>query len=81
MPEEPPSAPEPIRPLSPRQLAILRRLPTGATRKEIARNLGISEATVHAHVRTLFLKLGVRNRTEAALWALNHGIRVFNQLP
>jgi two-component system nitrate/nitrite response regulator NarL len=75
MPEEPPSAQEPVRPLSPRELAILRRLTTGATNKEIARDLGIAETTVYAHLKNLFLKLGVQNRTEAALWASHHGIR------
>ena len=61
-------------PLSPRELAILRKLPTRATNKAIARDLGIAEATVHTHLKNLFQKLGVHNRTEAALWAVNHGI-------
>jgi two-component system, NarL family, nitrate/nitrite response regulator NarL len=60
---------------------MLRRLPTGATSKEIARNLGISEATVNAHLKTLFRKIGVKNRTQAGLWALRHGIWIFSQLP
>jgi two-component system nitrate/nitrite response regulator NarL len=75
MPEELPFAQEPVRPLSPRELAILRRLPTGATSKEIAHDLGIAEGTVRAHLKNLFRKLGVQNRTEAALWASQHGIR------
>ena len=44
MPEELQSAQEPVRPLSPRELAILRRLTTGATSKNITRDLGICEA-------------------------------------
>ena len=62
-------------PLSPRELAILRRLTTGATSKNIARALGICEAAVYVQVRSLFRNIGVRNRTEAALWASHHGIR------
>jgi DNA-binding NarL/FixJ family response regulator len=81
MPEELPSAQEPVRPLSPRELAILRRLPTGATNKEIARDLGVAETTVHSHLKTLFRKLGVQNRAQAALWALTHRIWVFTRAP
>jgi two-component system nitrate/nitrite response regulator NarL len=75
MPEEPPSAQEPVHPLSPRELAILRRLTTGATSKNIARDLGVAEATIKVQVKILFRKISVRNRTEAALWASHHGIR------
>ncbi|SES66176.1 helix-turn-helix transcriptional regulator [Oceanicella actignis] len=53
--------------LSPREGQILRRLAAGRPNKEIAAELGISQSTVKVHLRGLFRKLGVRNRTQAAL--------------
>ena len=53
--------------LSEQQRAVLRRLPSGATDKEIARELGLAEGTVKAHVKGILRKLGVRNRTQAAV--------------
>jgi DNA-binding NarL/FixJ family response regulator len=62
---------EPTRPLSPRELAVLRELTNGATSREIARSLGIAEATVRVHLQNLFGKINARNRTEAVQWALD----------
>ena len=73
--QEPESSQEPVHPFTPRELAILRRL-TGARNKEIARDLGVAEATIKVQLKTLFRKLGVQNRTQAALWAWDHGIRL-----
>jgi len=42
--------------------------------KEIASALFISEETVKSHLKTLFGKLGVRDRTDAAISAIRHGI-------
>ncbi len=58
--------------LSDRERQVLGLLPKGASNKFIARELDISEATVKIHIRTLLKKIGVENRTQAALWALQH---------
>ena len=48
---------------------VLGLLAKGASNKNIARHLGIVEATVKVHVRSLFRKICVDNRTQAAVWA------------
>lgn len=55
--------------LSRRQMMIFERLADGKPNKLIARELGIAEGTVKAQLRTVFRKLGVNNRTQAALFA------------
>jgi two-component system nitrate/nitrite response regulator NarL len=55
--------------LSMREISILRRLVEGQANKVIARELAIAEATVKVHVKAVFRKIGVRNRTQAAMWA------------
>lgn len=55
--------------LSQRERTILQRLMFGASNKSIANDLGICEATVKVHLRTCFRKIGVQNRTQAAIWA------------
>lgn len=57
------------RPLSPRESAVLEKLRGGGSNKDIANDLGICEATVKVHLRTCFQKIGVKNRTQAAVWA------------
>jgi DNA-binding NarL/FixJ family response regulator len=59
----------PIPALSRRQMMIFERLADGKPNKLIARELGIAEGTVKAQLRTVFRKLGVHNRTQAALFA------------
>jgi DNA-binding NarL/FixJ family response regulator len=56
-------------PFTTRERTVLRRLQDGKPNKSIARELGLSESTVKVHVRSVFRKLGVQNRTEAALAA------------
>jgi DNA-binding CsgD family transcriptional regulator len=51
--------------LTPRQWEVLRRVATGASNIQIARALGLSEATVRKHLENVFLRLGVQSRTEA----------------
>ena len=58
--------------LSEREGQILRLLGGGKSNKVIARELGISEATVKVHVKGLLRKVRVANRTQAAIWGLNH---------
>ncbi|WP_114944084.1 LuxR C-terminal-related transcriptional regulator [Microvirga calopogonii] len=58
--------------LSSREAEILAFLRDGAPNKVIARKLSLSEATVKVHVKTILKKVGVCNRTQAALWATRH---------
>jgi len=67
------SPPHSIRGLSPREQEILQALVTGASNKMIANKLGIMEATVKVHLKTLLRKIDVNNRTQAAIWAMNNG--------
>jgi two-component system, NarL family, nitrate/nitrite response regulator NarL len=62
-----------VRGLSPREQEILQALVTGASNKMIANKLGITEATVKVHLKTLLRKIDVHNRTQAAIWAMNNG--------
>ncbi len=64
--------PEPVD-LTPRELDVVRLLAEGMSNKEIARVLSISPRTVNFHLDHLFSKLGVRTRTEAAIFALQQG--------
>ncbi len=58
--------------LSSRECQILHELAEGHANKVIAYNLNLSEATVKSHLKSLLRKLGFRNRTQAAIWALTH---------
>ena len=58
--------------LSPREGEILRLVADGHANKAIALRLGISEKTVKNHLSAVFQKLGVTDRTQAALWARRH---------
>jgi len=58
--------------LSSREQEVLRLLSRGATNRQIAEGLEISENTVKAHLKSVLRKLGVTNRVEAAGWALRH---------
>jgi DNA-binding NarL/FixJ family response regulator len=62
--------------LSQRQRLILRHLAEGKANKVIANKLGIAEATVKVHVKSILSKIGVLNRTQAAMWAMNNGLFV-----
>jgi DNA-binding NarL/FixJ family response regulator len=55
--------------LTPRELEVLDLVRSGLANKQIARQLGISEKTVKAHLTRIFQELGVNDRTQAALWA------------
>jgi two-component system nitrate/nitrite response regulator NarL len=58
---------------SARERLILQCVASGLPNKVIANRLKIAEATVKSHMKTLFRKIRVRNRTEAAVWALGNG--------
>lgn len=59
--------------LSPREKAILSCLIEGDSNKCIARKIDIAEATVKVHVKAILRKVRVQNRTQAAIWGMNHG--------
>lgn len=63
-----------VEPLTQREREVLGLLAQGLTNKDIAQELFVSVRTVEAHLRNVYGKLGVRSRTEAALWAVEHGI-------
>jgi DNA-binding NarL/FixJ family response regulator len=69
-----PSAHELGEPLTPREQETLRLLAQGASNKGIARELGVEERTAKAHVSNLMAKLGVKSRTQAALYAMREGL-------
>lgn len=76
LPDEPdPARPQPlVDPLSPRELEVLRELAEGLSNREIASRLYLSEGTVKNHVTNVLAKLGVRDRTQAALRARGLGL-------
>ncbi len=64
-----------VKGLSAREGEIMRCLVHGKSNKVIARQLGITEATVKVHLKAVLRKLNVSNRTQAALWAVRNGLR------
>jgi DNA-binding NarL/FixJ family response regulator len=60
--------------LTPRERQIIRVLAAGATNREIAARLGLSEQTVKNRLSVIYGKLGVRNRLEAVVHARRHGL-------
>ena len=60
--------------LSPREIEVLRLIAAGKSNRDIADTLFISLNTVATHVRNILTKTGCSNRTEAAAYALRHGL-------
>jgi LuxR family maltose regulon positive regulatory protein len=60
--------------LTERQIAVLRLVAQGLRNAEIARALEVSERTVHAHLRALYGRIGVRNRAAAVRFAVDHDL-------
>ena len=60
--------------LTPRERDVLQLIVSGGSNKQVARKLGISEKTVKGHLTKLFQRIGVADRTQAALWAERNGI-------
>jgi len=65
--------PGPVPLVSGREAEVLRLLARGLANKQIGTELGISERTVKAHVGSVFRRIGVADRTSAALWARDNG--------
>jgi DNA-binding NarL/FixJ family response regulator len=61
-------------PLTPRELEVLAELARGRANKAIALELGVSERTVKTHVSNILGKLGFTDRTQAAVYAVEHGL-------
>jgi DNA-binding NarL/FixJ family response regulator len=67
-----PAASSPADELSERELQVLRLASQGLANKQIGRSLGIAERTVKVHLGNVFRRIGVSDRTSAALWAREH---------
>jgi DNA-binding NarL/FixJ family response regulator/class 3 adenylate cyclase len=63
---------QPVEPLTAREKEVLSQLAKGASNKEIAYELGITERTARTHVSNILGKLGLASRTQAALYAVEH---------
>jgi DNA-binding NarL/FixJ family response regulator len=70
---------EPYYPLSGREMEVLNNVTKGMSNKEIAKSMGISHQTVKNHVTSILRKLGVEDRTQAAIYALRRGWVRLNQ--
>ncbi len=71
---KPISLPEELQVLTEREREVLEQIARGLTNREIAETMVISEKTVKTHVSNLLDKLGLEDRTRAAIWALKHGM-------
>ncbi len=71
----------PFEDLTPRETEILSLLAEGQSNKVIARNLGISDGTVKLHVKAILRKLSVHSRVEAAVLAVEHGMKESQKNP
>ena len=70
---EPAASPGPDR-LTPRELDVLRLIAAGMSNKEIAVRLSVTVATVKTHLEHILQKLQVSDRTQAAVYAVTHGL-------
>ncbi|MEA5604128.1 response regulator transcription factor [Nostoc sp. UHCC 0252] len=69
IPTQSPPVPSSLTELTPREKEVLRLIATGASNREIAQELYISEGTVKNHVTNILNRLNLRDRTQAAIWA------------
>ncbi|HEX6054594.1 MAG TPA: response regulator transcription factor [Intrasporangium sp.] len=60
--------------LTPRERDVIILIAEGATNRQIANRLGVTERTARTHVSNILTKLGLASRTQAALWAVHHGL-------
>jgi DNA-binding NarL/FixJ family response regulator len=60
--------------LTPREIEVLQLLAKGLSNEDISKKLFLSEGTVRNHVSSIVDKLGVSDRTQAAILAIQHGL-------
>lgn len=65
---------DPLKVLSPRERDVLATLSRGRSNREIARRLSLSEETVKSYVSNILTKLGLQDRTQAAIFGLQQGL-------
>ena len=75
-----PENPESLEALTERETEVLKLVARGQANKQIARSLYIGEKTVKTHVRNILIKLNVRSRTQAALYAARSGLVPLEEL-
>ncbi len=68
------TAEAPLEALTPRETEVLRFLAAGATSREIASALGVTENTINFHVKNILSKLRLKNRAQAAVYAVRSGL-------
>jgi len=62
--------------LSDREIEVLATLAKGYSNRDIARNLSLAEATIKSHLRSIYRKMGFRNRGQAVAYATTRGVMV-----
>ena len=60
--------------LTPRERDVVVLIAEGGTNRQIANKLGVTERTARTHVSNILAKLGLASRTQAAMWAVHHGL-------
>jgi DNA-binding CsgD family transcriptional regulator len=60
--------------LTPREVEILRLVTSGRTNRQLAEELGVSTRTIDAHLRSIYAKLGVKSRSAATRYAVEHDL-------
>jgi len=70
---------DPLAQLTARETDVLKGLAQGRSNREIARSLSVSEETVKSHVSSILAKLGLADRTQAAIFALQRGLVPLDQ--
>lgn len=70
----PDNLPAPLVSLTRREKQIIRLVACGMSNKSVAQLLAISDATVHFHLKNIYRKLGVRNRTSATVFIVCHAL-------
>ncbi|HEY9458123.1 MAG TPA: LuxR C-terminal-related transcriptional regulator, partial [Gaiella sp.] len=67
--------------LTEREVQVIAMLARGLQTKQVARSLGISAKTADRHIQNAYRKIGVSSRAAAALFAMEHGLVAWGELP